>query len=91
MLLLSVKRRLGVDGPAAAGTVGTALVLVVFALLRIPETAVATCLVAGMSWIAVHSSLNVSTQTALPDWVRAHRLSVFITIFLGSMTLGSMA
>jgi MFS family permease len=85
-----VKRYLGADGSVAAGTAGTALVLVVFALVRRPEAAVAASIVAGASWIAVLSSLNVSAQLALPDWVRARGLSAFIMVFFGAMTLGSL-
>jgi len=47
-------------------------------------------LIAGASWIAVLASLNVSAQVALPDWVRARGLSIFVTIFFGSMALGSV-
>ncbi len=36
------------------------------------------------------SSLNVSAQTSLPDWVRARGLSIFLTVFFGSMSLGSL-
>ncbi|HEU0222483.1 MAG TPA: MFS transporter, partial [Paracoccaceae bacterium] len=90
LFLPRLKKRLGADGLVAAGTAGTALVLVVFALIKRPEAATIVSLIAGASWIAVLSSLNVSAQVALPDWVRARGLSVFITIFFGSMTLGSM-
>jgi hypothetical protein len=47
-------------------------------------------MLAGASWIAILSNLNVSAQVALPEWVRARGLSVFITVFFGSMTLGSL-
>jgi len=50
----------------------------------------AASMLAGASWIAVLSNLNVSAQVALPEWVRARGLSVFITMFFGSMTLGSL-
>jgi len=90
LFLPLLKKRLGADRLVAAGTVGTALVLVVFALIRIPEVATFVCLVAGASWITVLSSLNVSAQVALPDWVRARGLSIFITVFFGGMTLGSI-
>jgi hypothetical protein len=53
--------------------------------------AIAASALAGLSWIAVLSSLNVSAQTALPDWVRARGLSVFLTVFFGAMSLGSLA
>ena len=36
------------------------------------------------------SSLYVSTQTALPDWVRARGLSIFLTVFFGAMSGGSL-
>ncbi|TQV78031.1 MFS transporter [Exilibacterium tricleocarpae] len=85
-----LKQRLGADALVAAGTAGTALALVIFALLKHPEAAILACLIAGASWIAVLSSLNVSAQVALPDWVRARGLSVFITVFFGSMTFGSL-
>lgn len=90
MFLPMFKKRLGADVLVAAGTAGTALVLVVFALIKRPEVATVACLVAGASWITVLSSLNVSAQVALPDWVRARGLSIFITVFFGAMTLGSV-
>lgn len=45
---------------------------------------------AGVAWIAVLSNLSVAAQMALPEWVRARGLSVFITVFFGAMTLGSV-
>ncbi|MEM7212718.1 MAG: MFS transporter, partial [Pseudomonadota bacterium] len=90
LFLPMLKRRLSADALVAAGTGGTALVLIVFALVKRPEIATLASLVAGASWIAVLSSLNVSAQVALPDWVRARGLSIFITVFFGAMTLGSM-
>ncbi len=90
LLLPKLKAWLGADGLVAAGTGGTAIVLVVFALVNRSEAATAASLIAGASWIAVLSSLNVSAQVALPDWVRARGLSIFITIFFGAMTLGSV-
>ena len=46
-------------------------------------------MIAGVSWIAVLSSLNVSAQVALPDWVRGRGIAIFVTVFFGAMTLGS--
>ncbi|MCF3935145.1 MFS transporter [Acuticoccus sp. M5D2P5] len=91
LVMPRLKARLGADGLVAAGTLGMAATLVVFALVHEPAAAIAASLVAGASWIAVLANLNVSAQTALPDWVRARGLSVFITVFFGSMTVGSLA
>lgn len=90
LILPRLKQRLGADAMVALGTGGTALVLTVLALVPLPAAAVGASFLAGVSWIAVLSSLNVSAQVALPDWVRARGLSVFITVFFGAMTLGSV-
>src|SRR5690606_40925436 len=34
------------------------------------------------------SSLQVTAQTSVPDWVRARALSVYILVFFGSMAAG---
>lgn len=91
LALPRLRRRFSADAVVAGGTAGTALVLAVFALVPRPEAAMAASLVAGASWIAVLSSLNVAAQVALPDWVRARGLAVFITVFFGAMTAGSLA
>ncbi|MEO1492331.1 MAG: MFS transporter [Pseudomonadota bacterium] len=91
LLLPRIKARLNADGIVAAGTVGTALVMVLMATVPSQGIAIAASALAGLSWIAVLSSLNVSAQTALPDWVRARGLSVFLTVFFGAMSLGSLA
>jgi len=83
------KARLGPDLMVVTATAGTALSLVLFGLARVPIVALAASLLAGASWIAVLANLNVSAQVALPDWVRGRGLALFVTVFFGSMTLGS--
>ncbi len=90
LVLPAIKTRLGPDRTVAAGTLGTAGVLVALAVLPDQVIAVLAAGVAGLSWIAVLSSLNVSAQTALPDWVRARGLSIFLTVFFGAMSAGSL-
>jgi predicted MFS family arabinose efflux permease len=83
------KARLGADRLVAAGTLGTAVALVLFAMARDSVTALAASLLAGVAWIAVLSTLNVSAQVALPEWVRARGLSLFMTVYFGAHTAGS--
>jgi MFS family permease len=90
LVLPAIRRRFDADRVVAVGTAGTALSMVVFASVAEPVAAAAAAVLGGMSWIAVLSSLNVSAQTALPDWVRARGLSVFLTVFFGAMALGSL-
>ena len=56
---------------------------------REPVLATAASLVAGASWIMVMTTLFVSAQVALPDWVRGRGLAIFLTVYFGAMTLGS--
>jgi len=84
-----LKRRLGADGLVVAGTFGTAIALVLYALARVPAVAIAASFIAGVSWIAVLTTINVSAQLALPGWVRGRGLSIFGTVMFGGLTLGS--
>jgi len=84
-----LKAKLGPDRLVAAGTLGTAVALALFGLAHDAMTALSASVIAGVSWIAVLSSLNVSAQVALPEWVRGRGLAMFVTIFFGAMTLGS--
>jgi predicted MFS family arabinose efflux permease len=88
-LLPWAKAKFGPDLIVAAGTVGTAGALVLFGSARGPAAALVASAVAGVSWIAVLANLNVSAQVALPNWVRGRGLALFVTVFFGTMTLGS--
>ena len=89
LVLPRVKARSGPDGVVVRGEIGTALALILFGIAREPWIAVLACLIAGLSWIGVLASLNVSAQVALPEWVRGRGLAVYVTVFFGSMTVGS--
>jgi quinol monooxygenase YgiN len=84
-----MKATFGPDGLVAAGTTGTALSLLLLGIARAPEIGLAACLIAGISWIAVLATVNVSVQVSLPDWVRGRGLAIFVTVFFGAMTAGS--
>ena len=81
--------KLGPDRLLAAGAAGTAVALLLYAWAHEPATALVASLLAGASWIATLSTLNVSVQVALPEWVRARGLAVFVTVFSGAIALGS--
>jgi predicted MFS family arabinose efflux permease len=85
-----LKKKLGPDGVVAAGTLGTAIAMVLFGVARDSATALLASIIAGASWIAVIASLNVSAQVALPDWVRGRGLAIFVTAFFGALSLGSV-
>jgi MFS family permease len=84
-----LKERLGPDRLAALGTVGTIAALIMYGASSEPVLAAGASLIAGASWIVVMTTLFVSAQVALPDWVRGRGLAIFLTVFFGAMTLGS--
>jgi MFS family permease len=89
LLLPRARARLGPDGVVMLGEAGTAAALVLFGLAQQPWLALIACLLAGVSWISVLATLNVSAQTVLPDWVRGRGLAAYVTVFFGTMTVGS--
>jgi len=90
VVLPHLKARLGPNRVVAVGAVGTVLALFAFAVATQPAIALAAGFVAGLSWIAVLATLNVSAQTSLPGWVRGRGLAVYTTVSFGAMTLGSL-
>jgi MFS family permease len=89
LFLPRMQARVGADGVVVLGETGTAAALVLFGLAHQPWVAVLACLLAGVSWIGVLAVLNVSAQTVLPDWVRGRGLAVYVTVFFGTLTIGS--
>jgi hypothetical protein len=73
-----LKTKLGADGLVGAGTIGTAIAMVLFGVARDSATALSASVVAGASWIAVIANLNISAQVALPDWLRGRGLAIFV-------------
>lgn len=89
LALTWLKNKLGPDRVVAAGTLGIAIALIVFGVARDPRIAFCAALLAGAAWTIVLASLYVSAQIALPDWVRARGLAIFLTVIAGSVTVGS--
>ncbi|HPE59459.1 MAG: MFS transporter [Thiothrix sp.] len=88
-LLPTFKARLSANQLVALGGVGAALVIALLAFTRNQALALGASFVFGLSWILVLSTLNISAQVALPDWVRARGLAVYLMTFSGSMSLGA--
>src|SRR5262249_40412054 len=43
----------------------------------------------GVAWIAMMASLNGAAQTAVPEWVRARALGLYLLVFQGGLGVGS--
>jgi predicted MFS family arabinose efflux permease len=88
-LLRRLNRKLGADWLVAAASMGTAIATALFALAHHAATAAVASFIAGASWIAAVSSLNVSAQVALPEWVRGRGLAMYVAVMFGALTIGS--
>ncbi|HEY0401212.1 MAG TPA: MFS transporter, partial [Blastococcus sp.] len=81
-------------GSGGVVTVATLLYAVAVAVvgLTLSRTAVVAALVlAGLSWIAVQSTLGAAAQLLLPTWARARALAYFQLVFMGGQALGALA
>lgn len=78
------------DKLVTAATLGYAACLFALANLHSLWLLAMIMALSGVAWITVLSSLQVAAQMALPNWVRSRGLAVFMSVFMGSMALGSM-
>ncbi|MEM1432503.1 MAG: MFS transporter, partial [Pseudomonadota bacterium] len=90
LLLPGLRKRYGSNRLALAASGLLALVLLTLALSPNRYAAIAASLAGGLAWITTMVNLNLSAQSALPDWVRARGLALFLMVFSGSMTVGSL-
>jgi MFS family permease len=86
-----LRDRIDLDWMVVLGTVGTAVALGAFSLTSNFVLVLAACLCAGASWVVILTSLYVSAENVLPDWVRGRGMAIFLTVIFGAMTVGSAA
>ena len=89
LALPALRRKSDTNVVAALGATVTALAMIVMSTVALPLAAVAAAFLGGAGWIAVLTSLNISAQTSLPNWVRARGLAVMMMVFFGSMAAGA--
>lgn len=85
-----LRRKFTLDHLNSIGNLLFAISLVILALSRHFAVASAAMLDAGAAWIIVNSSMNAAAQLAIPSWVRARAMSVYILVFQGSVAIGSL-
>ena len=88
--LPALRARLDEDAVVTAGTLAFAAVLVALAVVDTTAVALALVVVAGGAWLLCLSTFNVASQQALPGWVRARGLALYLSVFSGGIALGSL-
>lgn len=89
-LLPQIKQRFAPEQIVIIGSLSLMAVFTVSAYILNEVLIMLACVVFGACWIWVLSTFNVSAQLALPDWVRARGLAIYLMVFFGSMSLGSV-
>jgi MFS family permease len=90
ILLPRLRDRFDADGLLFLSGALTAAVMALLALPPPQWLAIAILLVLGMAWIVALTTLNGVAQSILPNWVRGRALAVYLTVFNGAMTAGSL-
>ncbi|MEV0066193.1 MULTISPECIES: MFS transporter [unclassified Amycolatopsis] len=90
VLMRPMRARFGRNTLLGAATIAYAVG--VFAAALLPSAAVVAVLLVpgGAGWLAGLSTLNTTLQLALPGWVRARALAVYLMIFLGGQGVGAL-
>ena len=81
--------RLSPDALMLVATVVIAGALLITGLVHIAWVIALTLLVAGGAWVLATITTNVAAQIALPWWVRARGLGLFLLVMTGGIALGS--
>ena len=90
IVLPRFKERWGANKQLAFCTVGTAAATALFALSRTAWVSLLASLLAGGCWLGAISTLNLSAQVALPEWIRGRGLAVYVTVMFGALSLGGL-
>ena len=89
LLLPRVRQRFSSNTVVVFCALLTAAMTALLAVATTVPQGVIALFFAGLAWIAVLTLLNASAQSVLPNWVRGRGLALYLTVFFGSMTLGS--
>lgn len=90
IVMPSLRNHLSADGLLLAAALVTATVMAFLSFAPPQWAAVTALLVLGAAWITALTTLNGVAQAILPNWVRGRSLAVYLTVFNGAMTAGSL-
>lgn len=73
-----------------SGAIGFAFATFILAFFKNFYFASGAMILGGMAWITVLTTFTTLVQQVVSPWVRARALSIFLAIFFGGMSLGSL-
>ncbi|HKK27373.1 MAG TPA: MFS transporter [Gemmatimonadota bacterium] len=86
-----LRRRLSMDLVVTVSTIVFGLSLAAVGEVRLFLPFLGVAFVAGGAWLNLLSGYNTAAQTVLPSWVRARGMSLYVLVFFGGTTAGSVA
>lgn len=90
LLLPRLRAHVDADGLVLAASICAAVVMAALAFAPPRWLAVLLLLALGAGWICALTTLNGVAQAILPNWVRGRGLAIYLTVFNGAMTAGSL-
>ena len=90
MSLPWLRKKLSQDRAYRLALATTGGVLAALALVPNIYVAALIAVVAGAAWLAGLTVANVSAQAHLPDWMRGRGMAIYLMVFAGAMTVGSL-
>jgi len=90
LIMPKLRERFDADGLLLGAALISAVVMGVLSLAPPKWVAIIVLLFLGGAWITALTTLNGAAQAVLPNWVRGRGLAVYLTVFNGAMTAGSI-
>jgi MFS family permease len=90
VLLKPIRTTIGRNTLLGGATVAYAIGVLAVALLHNATVVALILILAGAGWLGALSTLNTTLQLALPGWVRARALAVYLMVFLGGQGVGAL-
>ena len=86
-----LRERLSPEKTFRLGLAVTAIVLAMLGWVSDVVLISLAAVLAGAAWLAALTVANVAAQAHLPDWMRGRGMAIYLAIFAGAMTVGSIA
>ncbi len=90
VVLGPLRRRLTLDRVVTVSIVVFGVCLAAVGQVRDLGPFLAIVFAAGGAWLNLLSGFNTAAQTVLPSWVRARGMSLYVLVFFGGTTVGSI-
>lgn len=90
LVMPKLRERFDADALLLGAALTTALVMAGLSFAPPKWLAIIILLFLGGAWITALTTLNGAAQAVLPNWVRGRGLAVYLTVFNGAMTAGSL-